>query len=94
MVGPVGLDHWPIPTFSHFREKLTATTVLWMLSSSSIISIPLACPEWSPQTEETQVTLADSVSVDAVFASPSALLVTTSYLRKRAGKSCSIPQMM
>lgn len=36
-------------------------TVLWMLSTSSIISTPLDYPEWSPQTEETQMTLADSM---------------------------------
>lgn len=57
--GPVGPDHWPIPTFRHFREKLMTASVWCMVSSSSTVSTPLACPERPLQTEGVQGTLAD-----------------------------------
>lgn len=71
-----------IPTFRHFREKLTTASVPWtsrLTSSSTATSTPLDCPERLRWTEEMQAALAALLAPWMhVLGSPSAVYTGTS----------------
>lgn len=71
-----------IPTFRHFREKLTTASVPWtsrLSSSSTATSTPLDCPERLRWTEEMQAALAALLAPWMhVLGSPSAVYTVTS----------------